>query len=103
MKIKTMEHYDEFDSSVVCWLEVEDVSCHFKLLAQQIDKENYLESCFGICVGCDEEGWYVCQDAPGCELFYIDNDGEKHWMPYVLTEDENTEAIKFCKKEFGRE
>jgi hypothetical protein len=35
-------------------------------------------------------------------LFYIDNDGEKHWMPYVLTEDEEKEAIEFCKKYLGR-
>jgi hypothetical protein len=97
-----MEHYDEFDSAVVCWLEVEDVSDYLKCLGKEIDRENYLESCFGICVGCDEDGWYVCQDAPSCELFYIDNDGEKHWMPYVLTEDEEKEAIEFCKKYLGR-
>ena len=102
MKIKTMEHYDEFDEAVVCWLEVEDVSGYFKSLAKQIDKENYSESCFGICVGCDEDGWYVCQDSPNCELFYVDNLGDKHWMPYVLTEDENKEAIEFCKEELGR-
>lgn len=102
MKIKTMEHYDEFDDAVVCWLEVEDVQDDFKHLAREIDKENYLESCFGICVGCDEDGWYVCQDAPNCELFYIDNNGEKHWMPYILSEAENKEAIEFCKEELGR-
>lgn len=103
MKIKTMEHCDEFDGAVVCWLEVEDVQDSFKQLAKQIDKENYLEDCFGICVGCDEDGWYVCQDEPSCELFYIDVDGDKHWMSYVLTEDENAEAIKFCKEYLGRE
>lgn len=102
MKIKTMEHYDEFDEDVVCWLEVEDVQDNFKQLAREIDKENYLESCFGICVGYDEDGWYVCQDAPSCELYYIDNNGDKHWMPYILTEVENKEAIEFCKKELGR-
>ena len=102
MKIKAMEHYDEFGSEVVCWLEVEDVLGFFKHLAKQIDQENYSEDCFGICVGCDEDGWYVCQDAPGCELFYIDNEGDKHWMSYVLTEDENTEAIEFCKEYLGR-
>ena len=101
MKIKAMEHYDEFDSAVVCWLEVDGVPNSFKYLAKQIDGENYLESCFGICVVLDEDGWYVCQDAPSCELFYIDNDGEKHWMSYVLTENENKEAIEFCKNILG--
>ena len=103
MKVKTMEHYDEFDDAVVCWLEVEGVSSTFKHLARLLDKENYSEDCFGICVGCDEDGWYVCQDAPSCELFYVDNNGDKHWMSYVLTEEENTEAIEFCKRELGRE
>jgi hypothetical protein len=97
MKVKAMEHYDEFGSDVVCWVEVEDVPDYFKFLGKQIDGEAYLETCFGVCVGRDEDGWYVCQDAPSCELFYIDDDGEKHWMPYVLTEDENKEVIKFCK------
>lgn len=103
MKIRTMEHYDEFDGAVVCWLEVEEVESYFKHLAKEIDGENYSEDCFGICVGCDEDGWYVCQDSPHCELFYVDNDGDKHWMPYILTEVENTEAIEFCKKDLGRE
>lgn len=102
MKIKTMEHYDEFDGTVVCWLEVEDILNSFKHLGKKIDGEHYSEDCFGICVGQDEDGWYICQDAPSCELFYIDNDGEKHWMPYVLTEDENREAIEFCKEYIGR-
>ena len=103
MKIEIMEHYDEFDGAVVCWLEVEEVEDYFKCLAKQIDGENYSEDCFGICVGCDEDGWYVCQDSPSCELFYVDNNGDKHWMDYVLTDDENTEAIKFCKEYLGRE
>lgn len=102
MKIKQMEHWDTFDSEIVCWLEVEDISDYFKFLGKQIDGEAYLESCFGICVVCDEDGWYVCQDSPNCELFYIDDDGEKHWMPYVLTESENKEAIEYCKKYLGR-
>ena len=102
MKIKEIEHYDEFDSVIVCWFTVSDVPDYFKRLGKQIDGENYLNSCFGICVGYDENGWYICQDSPKCELFYIDNDGEKHWMSYVLTEDEATEAIKICKEYFGR-
>lgn len=102
MKIKLMEHYDEFDSAVVCWLEVENVPDYYQHLGKQIDGVYYLESCFGICVGQDHNEWYVCRDAVGCELFYIDNNGEKHWMPYLLTEDETKEAIEFCKEYLGR-
>lgn len=102
MKVKQMEHWDEFyPEECICWLEVEDVDEEFKSLAKQIDGEVYLESCFEICVGHDEDGWYVCQDLPGCELFYIDDNGFKNWMPYMLTDAERTEAIEYCKNYLG--
>ena len=101
MKVKQMEHYDVFCADIVCWLEVEDVPDYFKFCAQNIDGEAYMESCFGICVGKDEDGWYVCQDGSQCELFYIDDDGEKNWMPYVLTDEEKKQAIEFCKNYLG--
>lgn len=101
MKVRQIEHYDEFDADIICWLNVEDVPDYFKFLAKNIDGEAYLESCFGICVGKDEDGWYVCEDKPSCMLFYIDNDGDKHWMPYALTDEEEKQAIEFCKNYFG--
>lgn len=97
MRVLDMEHYDKFDGDYVCWVCVQDISDEFIQKAKEIDGENYLPTCFGICVGKDEDGWYVCQDAPGCELYYIDNDGEKHWMEYVLSEAEEENAIEFCK------
>jgi hypothetical protein len=36
-------------------------------------------------------------------LFYVDNDGDKHWMNYKLTELEEIGAIEFCKKYIGEE
>lgn len=104
MKIKCIEHVDDFGANEnVCWLEVVDVPTEFIEEAKVIDKENYNEGCFGICVGQDEGGWYVCEEEPGSELFYIDNDGDKHWMNYKLTELEEADAIKFCKKYLGEE
>ena len=98
MKIKQMEHWDEFyPEECICWLEVEDVLTKFCKAAKRIDGNNYSESCFGICVGKDEGGWYVCQDKPGCELYYVDNNGNKNWMSYMLTDIERTEVIEFCK------
>ena len=94
-----MEHYDKFwDDEYICWVEVKDIPQKFIKQAKQIDGDNYSEDCFGICVSKGEDdGWCVCQDAPGCELYYIDIDGEKHWMKYVLSEAEYNNAINFCE------
>ena len=97
MKVLEMEHYDVFDDDYVCWVCVQDIPDKFIQEAKRIDKENYLEDCFGICVCKSESDWYVCQDALGCELYYIDNDGEKHWMEYLLSDAESESAIEYCK------
>ena len=76
---------------------MQDIPNKFIQEAKRIDKENYLEDCFGICAGKDEDGWYICQDTIGCELYYIDNDGEKHWMEYLLSDAEKESAIEYCK------
>lgn len=104
MKIKCIEHVDDFSSNEhVCWAEVVDIPKQLVEEAKAIDGEHYCENCFGICVGCDEEGWYICQDSFDQELYYVDNDGEKYWMDYKLTEPEKNEAIEFCKKYLGEE
>lgn len=97
MIISNMEHYDKFDNEYVCWVEVKDIPDKFILEAKRIDKENYSPDCFGICVGKDETEWYVCQDTLGCELYYVDNNGEKHWLKYILSDNERNEAIEYCK------
>ena len=104
MKIKNIEHVDQFGMrEYICWAEVTEVPEEFVVQAKEIDGENYCEGCFGICVGHDENGWYVCQDYPSSELFYVDNDGDKRWMSYKLTEEEEIEAIKFCRKYIEQE
>ena len=98
MKVLEMEHYDKFDGEYVCWVIVQNIPAKFVQEAKRIDKKNYSPTCFGICVGKDECGWYICQDAPGCELYYVDNNGDKNWMDYVLSHAEEISAIEYCKK-----
>lgn len=99
MKISKMGHCDKFwDNEYVCWLEVENIPQKFVRQAKRIDGDNYSEDCFGICVAKSEDcSWCVCQEVPGCELYYIDVDGEKHWMNYVLNGIEYDNAIEFCE------
>ena len=97
MKVLEMEHYDRFDDEYVCWVCVQDIPDEFVQKAKRIDKDNYLDDCFGVCVGKDENEWYVCEDEPSFELYYVDNNGEKHWMGYSLTDIEKESVIKYCQ------
>lgn len=98
MKIRCIEHVDDFNTDEhVFWLEVDDVPEEFIREAKEIDGDEFLETCFGICVVNSESEWFVCEDNVDCELFYINNDGDKCWLAYKLTEDETNEAIEFCK------
>ena len=98
MKIKGIEHIDDFGVlEHIFWITVSNVPEEYIREAKRIDGENYSEDCFGICVIQDEDGYGVCQDNPNCELFYIDNDGDKYWMEYLLTDDEMEMAISYCK------
>lgn len=99
MRVKCIEHTDDFSQSEhIFWLEVEDVLNEFIEQAKEIDGENFLISCFGICVICTEDEWVICEELLGHQLFYIDNNGEKNWMPYKLTLEEECDAINYCKR-----
>lgn len=97
MKVKCIEHMDEFGANErTFWLEVEDVPREFIEEAKAIDGENYEECCFGICVIQTGNDWFVCVDEPGRELYYIDNNGDKYWMPYETSKEEEHDAIEYC-------
>ena len=74
MKIKQIEHYDDFDDCIIFWLEVEGVNNKHKELAKEIDKENYMDECFGVCIQYD-----------------IDDKNNKYWtyVPLKKYEKEN--------------
>lgn len=104
MKVKCIEHVDHFgENEHVFWLEIDNVPKEFLDKAKEIDKEEFLESCFGICVICTDAGWSVCEDKPKHQLFYIDNNGDKHWMPYELTVEEEHDAIAYCTSDLQEE
>jgi hypothetical protein len=100
MKIKQMEHVDDFEmGEFVFWIEVTDVPKHLVEQAKMIDGENYSEDCFGVCAGANEDEYYICEDSSDSELYYVDNNGDKHWLKYVLSEAERNEIFEFCKYE----
>lgn len=51
MKVRCIEHVDDFNTDEhVFWLEVDDVPEEFIREAKEIDGDEFLETCFGICV-----------------------------------------------------
>lgn len=102
MKIKHIEHVDDFGmGELVFWIEVTDIPKQLVEQAKMIDGKNYSEDCFGICAGANDGEYYICKDSSDSELYYVDNNGDKHWLKYVLSEAERNEVFEFCKCENG--
>ena len=94
-----IEHFDNFGDSVIFWCVAENVPKKYINKAVQIDKENYSSNCFGVCVIFDAEGFHMCQDSLGCELYYIDNNGDKHWFEKVFIKEESKAFFEACFEE----
>ena len=100
IKIKCIDHIDDFGNDKVFTIVLQEVSL-YKNRAMKIDKENYSSDCFGLIVNydADENEYCICQDEFDCEIFYVDNNGDKHWFNYKLSEDEANEIIECCKND----
>lgn len=103
LKCKQVEHYDNFEDEVIFWVEVENPPEEIKEKAKQIDKENYLDSCFGVCVNFEIENneFHVVTDWDG-NLYYVDNNGEKHWFEVEMSEEFKNELFEMCKSELDK-
>ena len=90
LNYKALEHSDDFETVVVCWVEVTGVPERFVEEAGKIDGENYIGDGFGVCIQYDRDSgeYYAIEAEPGYNLYYVDNKGEKHWLPYEVNEQE---------------
>jgi len=100
MKFKQIENIDDFGGDKVFTLGVSDVDNKFIQIAKEEDGEDYDENCFGVWVNYDSDKneYYICEDSVDSNLFYVNNDGDKIWMPYILSDEETNEMIDACKK-----
>ena len=94
-----IEHYDNFGDSVIFWCVAGDVPKKYINKAKRIDGDDYLDACFGACVVFDAEGFHMCQEEVDCELYYIDNDGDKHWFDKKFTNAEAKQFFEACFEE----
>ena len=97
MKIKGINHVDKFyENERAFWLDLEEIPEELIEQAKKIDGDNFSESRFGMLVVQTGYNWFVCMDAPSKDVYYIDNNGNRHWMKYVMSEEEEQHAIDYC-------
>lgn len=102
---RNLEHYDDFGDAVVCWVDVSNVPEELVREARQIDGDDYLDGCFGVCLNYDKEKrkFAPVEDSSGSHLYYVDNNGNKHWFEYRLEEQEVELLAQYVRPEIERE
>ena len=101
MKFNGIEHFDRFEDGIIYWAEISDVPDAIQSKAQQIDGPAYNPNCFGLCVCYDTatNKFELVTDTDlstgnSRNIYYIDNDGNKHWYKSDL-------APAFIEQIFG--
>ena len=104
LKVKEVENIDDLYDEKVLSLSVGNVPERFIREAKEIDGENYSSDCFGVWVNYDIETGelVVIEDRKGSQLYYVDNQGGKHWLDYLLTEQETAMVTEICRKELKK-
>ena len=96
IRFASVEQVDTFTDFIVFWCELEHLPKPLVDKAENIDKDNYSPECFGICVTLDKDGFHITADEPGCQLYYIDNLGKKHWFSWQLSSIESSSVYEGC-------
>ncbi len=73
--------------------------------AKRIDGDSYSSDGFGVCIQYDQDNgeYFAVEDEPGCNLYYTDNKGDKHWLPYEVNEQEVELLSKNIEPEIEQE
>lgn len=100
LKFLDINHFDDFGDIIVFWVEIQNAPVEIQNKARVIDEENYLENAFGICVQYDlaNNEFYIVTDN-NCNIYYIDNHGEKHWFEIEINEDFKHLIFKECNQQ----
>ena len=93
MKIEEIDNCDDLDDIKVFAILVTDVPSKYVAQAKKIDGKYYKEDCFGI-----EISYHADEDK-----YYVDFNGNWHWLDYTFTQAEKDAAIELCKKDLQKE
>lgn len=115
MKFNGIESLDHYQDATIFWSGLSDPPADLKKEAIIIDGKDYRETCFGMCVIFDAEtqkfDFVVDMDRDkACNVYYIDNNGDKHWFACEIPEElakriftECLQILDFKKDDFGYE
>ena len=100
---KGVEHFDIFSGEIVFWCNAGNVTEQLIEKAKEIDGKEFSTECFGCCVSLDEDGWNFLQESVYNDntIYYIDNNGEKHWIGKIPHESKKAfinDCIRSLKK-----
>lgn len=104
MKIEEIDNCDDLDDIKVFAILVTDVPSKYVAQAKKIDGKYYKEDCFGIEISYHaDEDKYVISSEYDKQLYYVDFNGNWHWLDYTFTQAEKDAAIELCKKDLQKE
>lgn len=103
MKFSGIEHFDHFPDETIFWAEFADPPAELRDKAALLDGDNYCETCFGVCAVFDAKAqrFDLIADMDGDEthiVYYIDNDGDKHWFACEIPEELKNRIFSECQQ-----
>lgn len=103
MEFSGIEHFDHFPDETIFWAELADPPTELRSKAALLDGGNYCETCFGVCAVFDAKAqqFDLIADMDGDEthtVYYIDNDGNKHWFACEIPEELKNRIFSECQQ-----
>ena len=103
MKFSGIEHFDHFPDETIFWAEFADPPAELRDKAALLDGDNYCETCFGVFADFDAKAqqFDLIADMDGDEahtVYYIDNDGDKHWFACEIPEELKNRIFSECQQ-----
>jgi len=103
LKFNGIEHFDHFTDETIFWAEISDVPAAIQEEAKKIDGDEYHALCFGMCICYDwaEKEFAIVTDTDlstgsPCNIYYIDNDGDKHWFQMHIPDEFARQVFAVC-------
>lgn len=98
-----IEHFDRFDDEIVFWAELSNPPLEIQERAKEIDGSAYSPDCFGMCIAYEgKTGQFQTltetdfETREKCNIYYIDNDGDRHWFHAELSEQFLQKVYEAC-------
>lgn len=106
MEFKGIEHYDVFpDDVIIFWADVSNPPEEVQAAAKKLEPWNFSPNCFGLCVNYSfaAKEFYLVTDTGNSpedcrNIFYIDQDGEKHWFRADISQKLLDQVFDECGK-----